>query len=70
MYAHRTTENKRIILHARKATALQPNKFVTEILPFLVASNGRSACPSANLFQGRLQTPLEYWSFRVDSRAI
>jgi hypothetical protein len=46
-----------MLSHPKHSTALQPNVFLTEIHRLLLTSKGRSTFPSANNFQGQLQTP-------------
>jgi len=52
-----TTENNSIILQAQNANSLQLSVFLTGIYQLLDTNKGRSAWPSANNCQGRLQTP-------------
>jgi hypothetical protein len=52
-----TTENNSIILQAQNAIALQLSLFLTGIYQLLDTNKRRSALPSENNCQGRLQTP-------------
>ena len=52
-----TTKNNSIILQAQNATCTSAQRVLTEIYQLLDTNKGRSALPSANKCQGRLQTP-------------
>jgi len=55
-----TTQNTKknsIISHSQNTTALEPKVLLSGIPRFLVTNKGRSAFPSANHWQGKLQSP-------------
>jgi hypothetical protein len=51
------TEHNCIVSHAQNTTALQSSVFLTGIYRLLGTNKGRSAFPSADNYQGQLQSP-------------